>query len=238
MYKDHAMKLTTAFCSTASLVLLLGCSNPADNVPAASVSADTNAMEAAGGDARRTEESGEKVYAAGPSSGSIEFLGSKVTGSHKGGFKNFAAEFRAKGGKLVGSGNRVVIDMGSTWADNDRLTGHLKSPDFFNAAQFPTATFVSSAIEDKQTNTLVTGNLTLHGVTKQISFPAQVQVADDAVSVSANFVLNRFDFDIKYPGKANDLIRKEVVMKFNLKATPGKADFQSIEPAAKTVAAR
>ena len=112
----------------------------------------------------------------------------------------------------------------------------MKSPDFFNAAQFPTATFVSSAVEDKQTNTMVTGNLTLHGVTKQISFPAEVKVADDVVSVNANFVLNRFDFDIKYPGKANDLIRKEVVIKLDLKAAPGKADFQSVEPAAKTVA--
>lgn len=231
MYKHSDMKLIAAFCSTSWLVLLLGCSNPADNVPAASVSSETNATEAS-----TAPEAGEKVYAAGPSSGTIDFLGSKVTGSHNGGFKNFAAEFRAKDGKLVGSGNKVVIDMTSTWSDNDRLTGHLKSPDFFNAAQFPTATFVSSAVEDKQTNTMVTGNLTLHGVTKQISFPAEVKVADDVVSVNANFVLNRFDFDIKYPGKANDLIRKEVVIKLDLKAAPGKADFQSVEPAAKTVA--
>jgi polyisoprenoid-binding protein YceI len=72
---------------------------------------------------------------------------------------------------------------------------------------------------------MVSGNLTLHGVTKQISFPAQIQVSDQAVEVDAQFVLNRFDFEIKYPGKANDLIRKEVVMQFKIKAAPGKATF-------------
>ena len=69
-------------------------------------------------------------------------------------------------------------------------------------------------------NSLVTGNLTLHGVTKQISFPATIQVSDDAVEVAADFFINRYDFDIKYPGKANDLIRKEVVLKLKVRATP------------------
>jgi polyisoprenoid-binding protein YceI len=224
------MKLVRSLFSLAPLLFLIGCSNPADNVPAAAV------KDADAGEPAKTAATSERLYAATPSSGSIEFIGSKVTGSHKGGFKNFVAEFRAAGGELVGAGNKVVIDMNTAWADNERLTGHLKSPDFFNAAQFPTATFVSSSVEKKATNSLVTGNLTLHGVTKQISFPAQIQVADDAVTVAAQFVLNRFDFDIKYPGKANDLIRKEVVMRLNMKATPGNADFKTVDPVAKTVA--
>lgn len=225
------MKLTT-IASTCSLALLFGCSNPADNVPAASVSSDTNATAAA-----ESPASSERVYTASPKSGTVEFLGSKVTGSHKGGFRNFVGEFRVNDGQLAAAGNKVVIDMNSTWSDSDRLTGHLKSPDFFNVAQFPTAIFVSTGVEKRETNSVVTGNLTLHGVTKQISFPAQIQISDEAVAVNANFVLNRFDFDIKYPGKVNDLIRKEVVLKLNVKATPGKAEFQAIETPAKTVAA-
>ena len=64
----------------------------------------------------------------------------------------------------------------------------------------------------------------MHGVTKQISFPAKIQVADDAVEIAADFFINRFDFDSKYPGKANDLIRKEVVLKIKVRAAPaGKA---------------
>ena len=225
------MKITM-ICSLAASLVLLGCSNPADNVPAAAVSSETNTTATAA-------EPGatEKVYAASPGSGSVEFLGSKVTGSHKGGFRNFAGEFRVANGQLIPNGSKVVIDMNSTWSDSDRLTGHLKNQDFFDVPRFPTSTFVSTAIESRETNSLVTGNLTLHGVTKQISFPAQIQVSDEAVSINANFVLNRFDFDIKYAGKADDLIRKEVVLKLNMKATPGKADFQSIETPAKTVSA-
>ena len=159
-----------------------------------------------------------------------------MTGSHNGGFKSFTGEFSVVNGKLSGTGNRVVIDVNSIWTDTDRMTGHLKSPDFFNAAQFPTATFVSTAIEPNATNSTITGNLTLHGVTKQISFPASTDVSESAVSVKAQFVLNRFDFDIKYPGRANDLIRKEVVLRLDVKAEPGKADFQAVEKAAPATA--
>ena len=128
--------------------------------------------------------------------------------------------------------NKVVIDASSLSADNDRLTGHLKSPDFFGVAQFPTAVFVSTSVALNATNSTVTGNLTLHGVTKEISFPAKIDVSGNAVTVAAQFVINRLDFGIAYKGMPNDLIRKEVVLKLNVNATPGKADFESVVKAA------
>lgn len=204
--------------SVLSLALLLGCGNPADNVPKAAVSSDTNAETSS------APPSNEKVFALGPKDSRIEFIGSKVTGSHRGGFTNFAGELRVTDGKLAGAGNRIVIDMNSTWSDNRKLTDHLKSADFFAAQQFPTAEFVTTAVDKKATNHVISGNLTLHGVTKQISFPAQIQVSDAAVDLNAQFVLNRFDFEIKYSGRGNDLIRKEVVLRLNVKATPGKAN--------------
>jgi len=50
--------------------------------------------------------------------------------------------------------------------------------------------------------------------------------------VSAEFSINRFDFGIVYPGRADDLIRKEVVLQLDAKAVPGTADFASLEKAA------
>src|SRR5205085_12269717 len=120
---------------------------------------------------------------------------------HDGGFKKFDGELHVVDGHLTDAGNKIVIDTTSIWADNDRWTGHLKSPDFFNVDQMPTATFETTAITVGATNSTVTGNLTLHGVTKQISFPASIQINPDTVEVGAQFVLNRFDFEIKYPGK-------------------------------------
>jgi polyisoprenoid-binding protein YceI len=63
----------------------------------------------------------------------------------------------------------------------------------------------------------ITGNFDLHGVKKSISFPATIQVAADSVSANAEFSINRKDFGINYPGKADDLIRDGVVIKLTLK---------------------
>jgi polyisoprenoid-binding protein YceI len=200
---------------TASLLALWGCSNPADNVPAAKVSTTNGAAIA---NAATAPTAAPRAYSVAPENSSIDFIGSKVTGSHKGGFKKFDGQIAVDNGHVANTGNKVVIDMTSIWTDTDRLTGHLKTPDFFNVAQFPTATFETISVADQGTNAMVTGNLTLHGITKQISFPAQVQVTDDTVSLNAEFAINRFDFDVKFPGKPDDLIRKEVVLKLNVKA--------------------
>jgi polyisoprenoid-binding protein YceI len=221
------MNLTKSLTGIAPLVLFLmsGCSNPADDVPEADVQASsTNASAAV--DSSTTAASGaESYFAFGPDDSNVSFTGSKVTGSHSGGFKKFVGELKVVDGALAGAGNKVVIDMSSLWADSDKLAGHLRSPDFFDAANIPTSTFETTAIAKTGTNSLVTGNLTLHGVTKQISFPANIQVEQSAINVNAQFFINRFDFDIRYPGRANDLIRKEVVLKLDVKATPGRAKF-------------
>jgi len=191
--------------------LLTGCSDPADKV------AKTTATEAKE-TAKPAPSAKAHVVRA---ESTIGFVGSKVTGSHNGGFKKFAGKVSVADGKIASS--EIKIAMNSTWADNDRLTGHLKSPDFFDTAKFPIATFTVTSVELSGAQKTVTGNLDLHGVTKSITFPADIQIADDAVSVKAEFAINRKDFNINYPGKPNDLIRDNVVLKLDLKATPGEA---------------
>jgi polyisoprenoid-binding protein YceI len=226
------MRTFQSFALLAVLTAFGGCAkNPADNVTKADVSSSTNAPAG-------SPSAGAKTYAFGPNGSSVEFVGSKVTGSHKGGFKQFAGELNVANGKVADTGNKVVINTTSIWADNDRLTGHLKSPDFFDVAKFPTAIFETTTVTPTPSNSIVAGNLTLHGVTKHISFPAKIQVSGQAADVTAQFFINRFDFGMRYPGKADDLIRKEVVLNLKLKAAPGKADFQSVAPPAQTAAAR
>lgn len=208
-------------CLVAPALFWTGCSNPADDVPAASVQSPSDA----GAAAKSAPGSGGQFYAFGPETAKIEFIGSKVTGSHTGGFREVTGEFRADGGKLADTGNKVVIKTDSIWSDNERLTGHLKSPDFFDVAQFPTAQFETTRVEQTGSNAKITGNLTLHGVTKQITFPATLAVTPAGVTAQAEFSIKRFDFGIKYPGRANDLIRDEVVLKLDVKAAPGRAQF-------------
>jgi polyisoprenoid-binding protein YceI len=65
----------------------------------------------------------------------------------------------------------------------------------------------------------VTGNLTLHGVTKAITFPATIRVTPTGFEVDAEFTINRKDFGIVYAGQQDDLIRDDVVIKLNIRAS-------------------
>jgi polyisoprenoid-binding protein YceI len=192
----------------AALVLgAIACANPADNVPAAGVSTPTEAPAAVAGKVFTIDE---------PSS--IGFIGSKITGSHNGGFSGFEGEISLVGGDVTKSTVNLSIDTTTLWADNEQLTGHLKSADFFDVAAHPQATFTSTEIKPAAGSYLITGNLDLHGVTKSISFPAQIDVQEDRITARTEFSIMRFDFGIAYKGKADDLIRDEVVIKLDITA--------------------
>jgi len=208
------MKTTfvSSMVAVAALITVAGCSDPSDNVPKSGASAPKEASSpAAGGGTEYVIRAGSK----------IGFVGSKVTGSHTGGFTNFAGRFQVQDGKITGS-PEIKINMKSTWAAASKLTGHLKSPDFFDVEKFPTSTFTVTTIAAEGPASKVTGNLQLHGMTKSISFPATVAVAAEALTVKAEFAINRKDFGIVYAGKSDDLIRDNVVIRLDLKATPGE----------------
>jgi polyisoprenoid-binding protein YceI len=192
----------------AAVALLGGCRNPAEGKPEAEVAepVETHSAPAAGQSYSFSEES------------TIDFVGSKVTGSHDGGFKAFGGGVELVNNDPTASSVRVEIDTTSLWADDERLQGHLMSADFFDVEKHPTATFESTSIAAGEQGYDVTGNLTLHGVTRSITFPATIEVADGRVTADAEFFVMRFDFDMVYPGKADDLIRDEVVIKLHLVA--------------------
>ena len=201
-----------ATLATLTTLALLSCDNPADHTTDAEV-ADPVAKETSEAPVNSTKY----VFT---ENSAIGFIGSKVTGSHTGGFKAFTGHFTLQDGKPVGNDHQVVIDMTSTWSDTDKLTTHLKSADFFDVEKFPTTTFAVTSIESTGSTYNVTGNLDLHGVTKSITFPATVSQEGDLVKINAEFDINRFDFNIQFPGKTDDLIRPEVVLNFSLEAKP------------------
>ncbi len=206
------MKTKFLTLAVSGLIFFVSCENPADKTADAKVSAT---VEKSGSSA----ESGTK-YVFTPAS-QVNFVGSKVTGSHQGGFKAFTGHFTIKDGAPVGNDHKVVIDMTSTFADDPKLTDHLKSPDFFDIEKFPQVTFdVTGFKKESATTYTVSGNFTLHGQTKNISFPATVSQSGDTVKIDAKFDIKRKDFGIVYAGKADDLIRDEVVIELKLEATP------------------
>lgn len=194
----------------ATGLFVTGCSNPADDTESAKVAEAVSNVEAAVGATSYTISSDSK----------ISFVGSKVTGSHDGGFKTFDGIIAVADGMIVAP-SKVTIQMGSIWSDSDRLTGHLMSDDFFDVENIPTAEFAVTSMKDTPEGPEMTGNLTLHGVTKSITFKPEVSITDTEVSMKAEFDIMRFDFGVVYKGKVDDLIRDEVVIKFDVKATTG-----------------
>lgn len=191
-----------------------GCSDPSENVHRSTASAPSEvsqtAATAAGVDYVVRSES------------TIGFVGSKVTGSHDGGFRKFEGTVPVADGKVTGT-PVIRIDMDSTWSDNNRLTGHLKNADFFDVPTYPFSTFTVTSVTPQADQHLVTGNLELHGVTKSVSFPADLRITPEELTLKAEFALNRKDFNINYAGRADDLIRDNVVIRLDLKASPGPA---------------
>jgi polyisoprenoid-binding protein YceI len=202
-------RLLLVFC----FVLLSACANPADNAPKAVVSAPS-------APAVQLPAKGTRVAFAAENS-SIDFIGSKVTGIENCSFKKFTGSIDLVEGKPAESSVNVDIDLSSVEAKIGKLTEHLKSADFFDVAKFPKATFTSSEVKvggEKGATHTVTGTLDLHGVKKTLTFPATIKVEADAVSVASEFSVNRKDFGLVYPGKADDLIRDEVMLKLAVKA--------------------
>jgi polyisoprenoid-binding protein YceI len=160
-------------------------------------------------------------YAFSQANSKFEFVGAKVTNKHDGSFGSFSGAIHLVEGKPEKSSVVADIEMASVSVDDERLTGHLKTPDFFDVAKFPKARFTSTSITPQGVNGTtyqVTGNLELHGITKSISFPAAITVAGDAVDVNAEFAINRKDFGIVYPGAPDDLIKDDVLMRLKLHA--------------------
>lgn len=193
-------------------VLTWACANPAANKPKASVGTAQESNTAKPAEA--------ETLAITPENSKVEFVAAKVTRSHNGSFKKFSGAIDLVANHLENSRVTIDIETDSVVTDEAQLTGHLKTPDFFDVAKYPKANFVSTRIEPGNTGGathMVTGNFELHGVKKSISFPANIQVAPDNVSVNSEFSINRKDFQLLYPGKADDLIRDGVVIKLSLK---------------------
>lgn len=152
----------------------------------------------------------------------IHWKGYKPTGSHNGTINLVSGNLEIEEGAIIGGD--FTVDM-STIKDADgsaKLEGHLKSADFFDVEEHTTSTFTITDSENLDGKTFVTGDLTIKGITKQITFAATLTENDEAATLtSETFQINRADFNIKYKSKTffNDLKEKFVNDEFDLQVT-------------------
>ncbi|GAA4271004.1 YceI family protein [Aquimarina gracilis] len=176
------------------------------------------------------------VYNVDTTSSIIEWVGKKPTENHTGTLKIANGSVTAKDGKIE-SGS-FTIDMNSiTVTDLEgkgktNLENHLKGSKkenedhFFNVKQFPTASFEMTGISEKEGKTYLEGNLTIKGITKNISFPATTSVEGDDVKLTTEvFTINRTNWNVNYASKSifEDLgekfISDDIELKIEVKAT-------------------
>ena len=207
------MRSSAILTVVLSMLLVCSCANPATDKPQA-VTSEASPSSSSSAPAVQ----GEK-YLITPANSKIEFDASKVTGSHHGSFEKFSGTINYAG-EIEKSQVSITIETDSVTTDTPNLTKHLKTPDFFDVAKYPQATFTSTVIKpggEKGATHTVTGNLNLHGVTKSITFPAAISVKPGDITVESTFSINRKDFGINYTGAADNLIRDEVVLTLHVR---------------------
>ncbi len=124
----------------------------------------------------------------------------------KGKFSGLTGSLSLDEADLARSVVQASIPTATVNTGDDQRDGHLKSPDFFHAEQHPELTFKSTYIEIKQPGELaVTGDLTMHGVTKSVTFdvegptpPAKDPWGNTRVGLSATTKINRKDFGLTW----------------------------------------
>lgn len=219
------MKSCSLILTLSLAFLATGCKSEIDNKPAAEVSetaataADTTPTTAASGATTTAPVIKEKSK--------IEFVGAKVTRDHHGQFKAFDGSIEYAGAQP--SRISFDIDLNSVETDTEKLTGHLKSPDFFDVAKYPKATFVSTSVTPAPAGApngathVLKGTLDLHGTKKDVEIPVVAHQTPEGVHTTSEFTINRHDWGISYKGAADDLIKDNVLIKLELMFPPPPA---------------
>src|SRR5688572_12194531 len=139
-------------------------------------------------------------------------------------FNSFDAKITSAKDDFSDATIELTADVNSVDTNNERRDNHLKSPDFFDAAQFGTLTFKSTSVKKTGEKTYkVTGDLTIHGITKSVDLDATLigtTAGRDGKKISGWKVtgtLNRIDFKV---GTSGPTVSDEVIL-------TAKAEFKS-----------
>ncbi|EON75775.1 YCE I like family protein [Lunatimonas lonarensis] len=194
-----------------------------------------------GGDTVETREAAEVAAGSGVTlsldtdASKVNWRGYKPSGQHFGIIPVVAGDLKVDGNAIT-AGNFTfditkleIHDLEAGSENYGKLWGHLQSDDFFDAQNFPQATFEITSIEPFSAGSIedseefetentpksateiapsnpthwVSGNLTMRGTTKNIKFPASIAVNDGGVSAKAGFNIDRTEWGLSYGNEAN-----------------------------------
>jgi polyisoprenoid-binding protein YceI len=139
-------------------------------------------------------------------------------------------------GTIVLDGTQVKEATGTIQAKSintgiEKRDGHLKSPDFFDVAKFPTITFQSKRAQKQGAETVLIGDFTMHGVTKELALPVTLKGpikdprGNSRIGMQAKAKLNRRDYGLKYNQALETgglVVADEVELEINAEAVKTK----------------
>jgi len=177
-----------------------------------------------------------QVFMADTAASRIRFTGHGVGKNHPGVFRLASGTVAIAGEQLTGGS--FVIDIKSMELEekggmfDEKLRPHLMSGDFFDADKFGTAKFEITKVEPYQPNSndtsiveganfLISGNLTLKDVTKNIKFPARVELDENTLKANGNFDIDRNQWNMNYGNDktlGNKFISEKVNIELDLQA--------------------
>jgi polyisoprenoid-binding protein YceI len=149
-----------------------------------------------------------------PENSSAEFVCKHVFSKMRGMFPKPSGSVMLDEANPVNSKINATIDVNTITTGVEERDNHLKSPDFFDVAQYPAITFVSTGMS-RSSATLysVTGNLTMHGVTKPVTLavtasPPFNHAGGIRRGIEATTSVNRKDFGLRweFPGEGSGVV--------------------------------
>ncbi|MEK7364829.1 MAG: YceI family protein [candidate division NC10 bacterium] len=158
-------------------------------------------------------------YPLGPSHGNVSFKATSRLVDADGRFHRFGGEVRMDPKALEQAVVSLAIDAASVDTGILRRDDHLRSEDFFHVTRFPQITFASRRVAPADGKVLVTGDLTLHGVSREVTVPIELEFSAGALRTRGEFAIRMSDYGMTYRSWFNPL-RDEVRILFDLRGVP------------------
>lgn len=130
----------------------------------------------------------------------LNFTGYKVTGKKEGSFFQFEGGVTIHDDNLETARMELTIFMEAMITDDDTLTEVLLSDKFFNVKVHPDGRFVSTGVRKTDDGFIITGDLTLNGVTKTLEFPATMTLTNNEWRMNTDFQADRQWWNLTYKG--------------------------------------
>jgi polyisoprenoid-binding protein YceI len=145
----------------------------------------------------------------------------------RGQFDEFEGSAHVDTANPANSSVTVTIQAASVTTGNEQRDGHLKTPDFFDIANYPQVTFVSTQVERDGDEWDITGDLTINGVTKSVTVPfeetgsAKDPFGNTRVGFEGAVTIDRTDWNLSFNAALETggvLVSEKVKLEFDVSA--------------------